>query len=474
MLEEISYLLSLICNLDRLSPLVVGVSGGADSLCMLDILYKLEYPLIVAHLDHGMRRESSGDALWVQRFSEELSLDVSIHRESTLDFAEGSNLSIEEAGRILRYRYLFKQAREEKAQAVLVGHNANDQVETVLMHFLRGTGFDGLKGMEVFSLPNPWSNSIPLVRPLLGIWRKDIDAYCFKQGLIPLQDKTNLDSRFFRNRIRNHLLPTLQTYVPGVEKRIWQLTELAKGDLAILESMVTATWDEFVKYQDDSMTINLDMFNQQPLGMKRRIVRRGVGKLRPMSRDLDFALVSRVTDFASDPPRSKQADIGMGLRILIDRQNLVIIGWDDTPAIVEFPQIFDEMAIPIPSELSLLSGWVLSAKLTANPYNSQADIEFSNNLFQAYIDLKKPNSVVSLRARIPGDRFSPWGMEGKTVKISDLMINQKIPVYARKNWPVVYVEDEIAWLPGFRIAQDYAITPESKKVLFLSLKSKTS
>jgi tRNA(Ile)-lysidine synthase len=474
MLDKISHLLSHTCNLDRQSPLIIGVSGGADSLCMLDILNKLEYPLIVVHLDHGMRPESNEDALWVQKFSEALGLEVIIFQESALQYSEEHKLSIEEAGRVLRYQHFFKQARDESAQAVVVGHNADDQVETVLMHFLRGTGTDGLKGMEVFALPNPWSNSIPLVRPLLGIWRKDIEAYCIKYGLNPLEDKTNLDTKFFRNRIRNQLLPTLQTYVPGIEKRIWQLTELVKGDIEVIESRTTAIWDEYVTCQDDSMTITLDTFNQLPLGMKRRIVRRGLGKLRPMSRDLDFALVNRVMEFAVDPPRSKQADIGMGLRILIDRQNLVIIGWEETPTTKEFPQILEDFALPIPSEIELSLGWVMSAKLITNPYNTKGDTEFFKNPFQAYINLEKTNPVVLLRARIPGDRFSPWGMDGKTVKISDVMINQKIPIYARKKWPVVCVGHEIAWLPGYRIAQDFAITPDSELVLFLSLKSKTS
>ena len=128
--------------------------------------------------------------------------------------AEEQKLSIEEAARVARYRFLFEQARQLKAQAVAVAHNADDQVETVLMHLLRGAGLGGLKGMPYRAILPVWDEAIPLVRPLLGVWRSEIEVYCRQHSLEPIEDASNQDTTFFRNRLRHQLLPTLQEYNP--------------------------------------------------------------------------------------------------------------------------------------------------------------------------------------------------------------------------------------------------------------------
>src|SRR5690606_34005843 len=124
-------------------------------------------------------------------------------RQDVQAYADEQALSIEEAARMLRYQFLFRQADAAGAQAVAVAHSANDQVETVLMHLLRGAGLSGLSGMPVYSLPNPWSQDIPLVRPLLSTWREDILAYNRDQGLVAREDATNQDLRYYRNRLRH-------------------------------------------------------------------------------------------------------------------------------------------------------------------------------------------------------------------------------------------------------------------------------
>ena len=156
------------CLLDSGSAVLVGVSGGPDSLCMLDILRRLDYRLVVAHLDHSLRADSAQEAEQLRHLVEGYSLPFVLERGDVPAYAARHSLSIEEAAREVRYRFLFDQAARCQAPAVAVGHTANDQVETVLMHLLRGSGLAGLRGMSYRSLPNPWSQSIPLVRPLLG------------------------------------------------------------------------------------------------------------------------------------------------------------------------------------------------------------------------------------------------------------------------------------------------------------------
>ena len=222
----------------------------------------------------------------------------------------------EEAAREVRYRYLFRQAEIHNAQAVAVAHNADDQVETVLMHLLRGSGLDGLTGMGFYSLPNPWSETIPLVRPLLGIWRTEIESYCREKNLIPVVDKTNTDTTFFRNRLRHELLPELETYVPGIRSRLWQTSDLLSADRELLDGLVIQSFEDNVTARGDGfVAFNLSVFNLHPKGLQRRLARKAVSQLRSDERDIDFALVQRVLDFAGNPTSTRQADIGLGLRV---------------------------------------------------------------------------------------------------------------------------------------------------------------
>ena len=212
MLDHIQSTLERDCQILPDKQILVGVSGGADSLCLLDILIRLGYPVLVAHFNHLLRPEASDDARAVEGIADMLKVPLVLGEGSANDYAQEHNLSIEESARNLRYRFLFKRAEIHDAKAVAVAHNADDQVETVLMHLLRGAGLDGLTGMPYRALPNPWSETIPLVRPLLGIWRTEIETYCTERELNPVIDRSNIDTTFFRNRLRHELIPELDTY----------------------------------------------------------------------------------------------------------------------------------------------------------------------------------------------------------------------------------------------------------------------
>ncbi len=161
---------------------------------------------------------SSADAQYVGEIAASMQIPFYTSREDIGAYADRHMLSIEEAARVVRYRFLFEQATRCQAQAVAVGHTADDQVETILMHLLRGSGIAGLKGMVAYSLPNPWSREIPLIRPLLATWRQEIETYLRSTALQPLQDASNRDTRFFRNRLRHELVPFLEQYNPNLRQ----------------------------------------------------------------------------------------------------------------------------------------------------------------------------------------------------------------------------------------------------------------
>src|ERR1051325_10132421 len=234
MLENIQSILREQCGLNRDVPIIVGVSGGPDSLCLMSILRKAGYHTIVAHFNHKLRPDSDTDANIVEQTAARLNLASVIENGDVRAYAEAEKLSIEEAARILRYRFLMGQAHRLNAQAVAVGHTADDQVETVLMHFLRGAGLAGLKGMGYRTIIHMFDPEIPIVRPLLDMWREETVVYCASHGFRPRDDPSNASLDFFRNRLRHLLIPTLESYNPRFREIIWRTSRALAADYEIL------------------------------------------------------------------------------------------------------------------------------------------------------------------------------------------------------------------------------------------------
>ena len=460
------------CQLDTDRAVLVGVSGGADSLCLLDILNRLRYPVVVAHFNHCLRPDAEADARGVRLVAETRKLPFVLGSEDVAAFANEHSLSIEEAARITRYRFLFDQARKLNAQAVAVGHNADDQVETVLMHMLRGAGLSGLKGMSPRMLPNPWSQDIPLVRPLLSVCRDEISAYCDERGLTPIFDLSNLDTTFFRNRLRHDLIPTLDEYVPGVRTRIWRMAQILAGDHAVLEQIVNGAWEACVVEQGTGyVAFNPAFLAAQPLGVQRRLVRRAIGELLPNLRDVDFDIVARVLEFLAHPTSTRQRDLALGLRAFYEDDNLCLAAWDADLPIGDWPQIpaGEVIALNVPGKISLENGWSLLAEAVADLEAARGEAAGNENPYRGWLDFGDQQPTLNLRARLPGDRFKPLGMRGHSTKLSDFMINVKIPRRARAGWPLVCAGDEIAWITGFRLAHPFRLTGETQRAVHLRL-----
>jgi tRNA(Ile)-lysidine synthase len=473
MFEKIEQVLSQGCKLVSDQPLLVGVSGGPDSLVLLDILDRLAYPLIVAHLNHGLRPEASDDARFVEQSAETLGVRFVLERVDAGDFAKQNALSVEEAARQLRYRFLFEQAEKYSAQAVAVGHNADDQVETVLMHLLRGSGLDGLTGMQVCSLPNTWNDTIPLVRPLLFFWREEILAYCKTHDLNPVVDHTNLDPKYFRNRLRYQLIPELDTYIPGIRTRLFQTADLLAADRALLDQLTDQAWHETIrKVGEIYINLQLSTFNLQPLGLRRRLARKAITHLRPTASDVDFAMVRRLLDFSDHPTATCQTDLGLGLRLSVEGDNFFISEWNAFLPAEHWPLITEHFSLPIPCELDLVNGWLLRASFCLDVESAKEEAHDNQDPLRAWIDLGNRQPILNVRPRLPGERFQPLGMGSQSMKLSDFMINQKIPQRARENWPIICLDDEIVWLPGYRLAHPFRLTEKSQRVVFLQLTSK--
>ena len=208
MIERVQKILKAECKFNRDDKLIVGVSGGADSLALVDLLSRLGWNMTVGHFNHKLRNSSIEDEEFVGSFCLENQIEYVSGSSEVGEYARQEKKNLEQAAREQRYRFLFDLAENQEAAAVLVAHNADDQVETVLMHLFRGTGLGGLGGMKVFSI-SPWNPTIPLVRPFLNIWREEIETYCNEHGLNPRFDESNWDTNFLRNRLRYETIPLI-------------------------------------------------------------------------------------------------------------------------------------------------------------------------------------------------------------------------------------------------------------------------
>jgi tRNA(Ile)-lysidine synthase len=237
LLEKVKAKLQNDCNLLPQEKIIAGISGGVDSMVLLDILVKCGFRPVVAHFNHQLRPAAGKDAEFVQQAAERYKLDFVLASADILAQAEQRGESLEEAARNGRYRFLFRTAEENKAAAVVVAHQADDQVETILMNLLRGSGLNGLAGMQAWSI-SAYHPEIPLVRPLLDCWRMEINDYCREERLDYVVDETNQDAAYRRNRIRLELIPQLQGYNPDIKNSLLRLSKLAAADMELLDSLL--------------------------------------------------------------------------------------------------------------------------------------------------------------------------------------------------------------------------------------------
>jgi len=471
MLENTSNILQHNCSLDREKPLVLGVSGGPDSLCLLDILHDSGFQLVVAHLNHGLRPGADDEERRLNASVSNLGLEFISKKVDVQVYAKENGMSIEEGAREARYQFLFEEARDRGAQAVAVGHNANDQVETVLMHLLRGAGLAGLRGMEYRSLPNAWSADIPLVRPLLGAWREEILAYLADRGLSYETDESNADTSYYRNRLRHELIPYLKGYNPEILQVITRMAELLRGEYDVVEKSVEAAKQEcWVQQGNGYVMLSTGGWRRQMTAIQRSLVRKAVVSLKPGLRDLDYQAIERGVNFLHTHHTGK-CDLISGITLILEPEYFYLTLENTELPSEDWPQVGagKEYELQIPGICRFSNGWELRAyplDVTEEIYQA---VMKNQNPYRAWLDLDKITLPLIVRSRVAGDRMRVLGMGGRSAKLSDLMINARLPERVRNLWPVVVSGQEIAWVPRLNINEGYRITREIRHILCLEL-----
>ena len=286
-----------VCDFHKGELIVVGVSGGADSVCLLDSMYKMGYKLVIAHFNHQLRLQAENDALFVEKISNQLDLPFELATSDVNLYAEQSHKSIEEAARILRYQFLISTAKKFHSKYIAVAHNADDQVETVLMHLIRGSGISGLTGMKEKTIIDEFDKEIIILRPLLSIWRSEIEEYLQNNNVTYREDETNRDLQYTRNQIRNELIPVITKKYPKFREQIWQTAFLLKEDKEIIDKELEKTWGEIIDHSKTGIIrcIRSDFINLS-LGLQRHLLRKMVFFVQPSIRDISFESIQRGID----------------------------------------------------------------------------------------------------------------------------------------------------------------------------------
>jgi tRNA(Ile)-lysidine synthase len=466
-LKRINSFFELECkNLD-VEPILVGVSGGPDSICLLDLLIRSKKSVIIAYFNHQLRPEADQETNYIGGLANKVGVPFVNGSRDVKTYSIEHKLSIEEAARILRYEFLFTQARKMGAPVIAVAHHADDQVETVLMHFLRGAGLSGLKGMLPITRLPQFDTEVHLIRPLLRTWRSEIEQYCRENGLQPLQDQSNLDQTFFRNRLRHSLIPELETYNPGFKKVLLRSVENLAGDLALVNDVIDKAWETCdVKIGKNYVSIDLNGLQRGSAGVQRNIIRLAASKLKPEIRDISFETLERAIRYTiEEKNNSVKVDFSDGLYLYKELGRLFIADRYAKLPMIGWPQITVGSDLRMGETLQLNGDWFLIIEGGGTPEIEK--IRKNNDSYQAWLDADLVRGLLHVRGRKNGDRYQPLGKMEGTIKISDLFINQKIPSRARMNWPLVCLDNEIVWIPGFRPAHRYRVTEKTTKSLHL-------
>lgn len=450
--------------------LVVAVSGGADSLALLTSLNclrdELDLHLHGAHLDHGLRADSArADAQFVKATFRKLEIDLTCEQADVATFREDNRLSLEEAARNVRYAFLGRIASDVNADAILLGHTADDQAETILMNIIRGTGLTGLRGMECTSLRSFMGRNFIVARPLLKTRRSDTLEYCNALNLYPRDDESNQSLEMTRNRIRLEVLPLLEKHNPAIRDSLIRLSRRASEELAYIDNELSKVWNAATNESSNSIGIVIDVFRQLPAAIQSHLIRRSVATVKGNLYDIKQANVDDMVRLMGGPA-GRSLNLPGGFHFVVEYGEAKI--YPDGSELCPLPPLMGETRLQIPGE-TLIHGWQIVANVVhldqKNPKiplpNRAEEIQLNvNPSFRANLNTNLSVTELVTRPRKPGDRFQPSGMS-TSKKLQDFMVDSKIPRSWRDKVPLVCSPKGIAWIVGWRIA-DWARVPDKE------------
>lgn len=444
---------------DRGDKVIVAVSGGPDSTCLLYILNELKeelgITLLGAHVNHCLRgAEADKDEEYAKITCESLNIDFYSERVDINRISEEKNISCEMAGREVRYKFFKELMVKLNANKIALAHNANDQAETILMRIMRGTGIEGIVGIK------PVRDRI-YVRPILHLNRKEIEKYCEVNNINPRIDKSNLENIYARNKVRLDLIPYIeQNFNKDIIKTLNRLSHIAKMDNDYLEKVSDEEYKKHCDIGEKMVIINKSAFT------------------------LHEAIISRIV-------RSALLSVSHSLYNFekIHISNIIELQKHETGKTTMLPQniivenCYGNMHIHMNIKANEVNNNQYYLKVNEKNFihslNKVVKIEVKTKLqiteikrndYTVYFDYDKTSGPITLRYRKQGDKFIPLGMKGNK-KLKDLFIDLKIPKVKRNEIPLICFGDEIGWVVGYRVSEKFKVSKDTKNILQIRIES---
>ena len=444
---------------------LIAVSGGQDSVTLVHVLHTLsaEYHLrlAVAHLNHCLRgKDSDRDAEFVTDLARKLDLPCYIEKADVRRLQKRARLSLEEAGRKIRYGFFKEIANRYGFTRIALGHHSNDNAELVLMNLLRGSGPLGLSGI----IPVREGN---IIRPLIHLKRSEIVDYITEKKLPFVTDTSNLDISYRRNRIRHHLIPELEkSYNPAIIDTLNRLGTIMRDEDQWLDSILDREFGNCISLEGpDKVSIELDSLKGVANAAGRRLVRKAILAVKKDLRRITLSHIDAILALMNKSPAKGSLNLPDGIRAILMNTELIIgknVSADDSAGSGESGKVEYQYNVSVPGVLFLKEAGA-TLKLTEIESGAPSDLHDAGaNL--ALFDMDRIRLPLVVRNPRPGDRFSPLGLDG-TQKVKKYFIDHKIPASQRRLCPLLLSGDKIIWIAGHRIDNCAKVVSTTTRIL---------
>ena len=432
---------------------VIGVSGGADSVAALRVLHELkdilDISLSVAHLNHGFRGAAARrDADFVDGLCANLNVPFYAEEVNVPGILASAGGSPQQEARKQRFCFFDRVATRIGAGTIVLGHHKDDQAETILLHILRGSGPGGMEGMRA----KADYQGLNIVRPLLCVGRDDVVTYLQGLGQPYCVDASNFKEDYTRNFVRLRVFPALKEVNPRVTELLCRLGTLMADDNEVLGQQVDNIWPELSRSDEDGIHLKVQAVCSLPKALGRRVIRRAWQTMHEETADLEYVHVEAILNLFS-------GHVGRTLDLPRETVALRQRNWVSLHQKVAFMPY--DYPLIVPGETSLPGNMVIRAELVSEVKSDYQSLDPHT----AYVQIS--TGRMGVRTRLPGDRYQPVGFSGHR-KVKDMMSEAQIPRHLRDMWPIVVHDDRIVWVPGARVCEDYKIIDHSQRVVKLN------
>jgi len=452
-LEKVRETISKHSMLSSGDRVLVGLSGGPDSVCLLTVLNKLKdefsLKLHAVYVDHGLRPGETPDEIeFCRKLCEGLSVPFVVRSVDVKTYSKEQGMNRQEAARELRYKAFDEVFADIKADRLAMGHTADDQIETFFMRFFRGSGPRGLAGIPPVRAR--------IIRPLIEVERNEIEKFLDEARINYMIDSSNLKEDYLRNKLRLLVIPEIKKMNPGIVQTVSRTMEVLREEEKYFELIVTVTLMKLISRKTD-LRIELFLTPMEAMDkvILRRVLRRAIDETRGL-RGMEFIHIEDIIDLIKKGRHGGRLCLPKGLRVIKNYSTLVITS--------EVPQRLETFTLAVPGEVSLEA---IKAVVKASVEDDAGG--FADGKTVAVFDADKTGTTLTVRPRENGDFFYPLGF-GKRKKLQDFFVDEKIPRDERDSIPIVVSGNEIVWIAGYRGDERFKVTEKTKRFLRLEFK----